>query len=174
MIGEIDYNPKKTRRNDIMKVGIVGHGNGKFTFASTVKALKEIVSILQRDRPDVVISGGSPLGGIDEWAEMVAFEMGIETQIFRPEINSWDPDGYGFKARNIDIAKNSDKLYVIVVDDYPPKYKWKKLLKSGKPYCYHCNDGTHVKSGGCWTGWYAINECEDKEVEWIIISQEGV
>ena len=129
-----------------------------------------IKRIMERDKPHVVVSGRSPLGGVDTWAEEIAKEMGIDFVPFEPIQHSWDGE-YGFKARNLDIARFSDKVYVIVVDDYPPDYKWRRMLRDGKPYCYHCADRnrSHVKSGGCWTGWKAMEM--GKEVEWIIIPQ---
>jgi len=156
-----------------MKIGIVGHGSGKFTPESEELAKNLIRLIINRDCVDTVISGRSPLGGVDIWAEEIAKEEGVSFIACEPRQKSWYGE-YGFKARNIDIAEKSDRLYVVVVDSYPPGYKWKRILDSdGLPYCYHCKGrtGLHVKSGGCWTGWYAKEE-ESKEVEWVIVPQD--
>lgn len=136
-----------------MKIGIVGHGADKFTPSSEAKARALITTIL--DRPDVtcLVSGHSPMGGIDIWAEDVAMGLGLVMDIKVPRINQWNPvGGYGYKARNLDIARSSDQLNVVLVADYPPGYTGMRFNQ-----CYHCAKVNiavepHVKSGGCWTG----------------------
>lgn len=139
-----------------MRIGIVGHGADKFTDWSRRKARETIKHILNQYREDtelVVVSGRSPVGGIDIWAEEIAEEYGIKTDIKEPKQNQWDAE-YGFKQRNIDIAK-SDIVHVILVRDYPPNYKGRTFTG-----CYHCLKHPsvsceHIKSGACWTGWKA-------------------
>ncbi len=131
-------------------IGIVGAGQDKFTIPQREKAQTLIRELLQF--PDaVLVSGGSPVGGIDIWAERIADELGRRKIICAPEVNQWDPPGrYGFKARNLDIGKYSDVLHVIVVARYPLDYTGQRFN-----YCYHCVSSDrplHVKSGGCWTG----------------------
>ena len=87
--------------------------------------------------------------------------MGLELDIKFPRQLKWNAE-YGYKQRNIDIAKSSDVLYVIVVDKYPEGYKGMRFEK-----CYHCNMNDHVKSGGCWTGKVAMKL--GKEVIWCKI-----
>lgn len=149
-------------------IAIVGHAAEKFSDLTEVIAKATISKILSGySARDVLISGGCPMGGIDIWAEEIADAKGMGKTIFKPKINQWNPDGYGFKRRNIDIAKSCDILYNIVVRDYPKGYKGKKYFD------YHCADTEmedieHVKSGGCWTAWRA-KEHYNKEVHWIII-----
>lgn len=112
---------------------------------------------------DVVISGHSPVGGIDIWAEEIADELGVVMQTYEPIIQQWNPPGgYGYKARNLDIANNSDLVAVIVAREYPENYYGRRFA-----LCYHCRLDDHVKSGGCWTGkkaraanWYYIDNNE--------------
>jgi hypothetical protein len=155
---------------DRFNIGFVGNGHNKFTALGAVRAKNLIAEILEMhsSQIDNVISGHSPLGGIDIWAEDYAEHMGYKTIIHNPEIQQWNPpEGYGYKARNLDIAMNSDLLCVIVANKYPPEYKGKKF-----DYCYHCrhmrrDPYDHVKSGGCWTGLNCIER--GNRAEWFII-----
>lgn len=125
-------------------IGIVGHAADKFT-PSTEQAAKNIINSLLKEG-DILVSGHSPLGGIDIWAEENADSKGIGKVIFEPNQLNWNGK-YGYKARNIDIAETSDIVHVIVVQNYPPDYEGIVFDE-----CYHCNKSDHVKSGGCWTG----------------------
>lgn len=147
-----------------MKIGIVGHGDNKFTELSKKRAIILIENILTSDSNVTLVSGHSPVGGIDIWAEEVANKLKIPTDIKNPKQHTWDAE-YGYKQRNIDIAKSSDEVHVIVVDKYPPNYKG-MIFKQ----CYHCHTDDHVKSGGCWTGKYA--EKLNKRVVWHIINNK--
>ncbi len=64
------------------------------------------------------------------------------------------------KERNLAIARDSDRVVVVVPAKLPPGFTGRVF-----PYCYHCKDRNpeHIKSGGCWTAWRA------PEQEWIII-----
>ncbi len=148
-----------------MKIGIVGHGSDKFTSIGEEEAKCFIDDILNEG--DILVSGHSPVGGIDIWAEENARKRNISTDIKIPKQNQWDAE-YGFKQRNLDIAKDSDVVYVLVVRGYPEGYEGRTFLG-----CYHCKDRNlpHVKSGGCWTGWKAKEM--GKEVYWIIIHNYG-
>lgn len=149
-----------------MKIGIVGHGADKFTIESVLWAKEQIKQIMIKNPDAIFVSGHSPVGGIDIWVEDIAKDLGMETDIKSPTDHSWD-GSYGFKARNIDIAK-SDVVYVILVDQYPLNYMGRRFID-----CYHClrhgKHQRHVKSGGCWTGWKAI-ELGNK-AEWIIYGE---
>lgn len=132
-----------------MKVGIVGAGADKFTEASKLMAVGIIRGLLKEG--DVVVSGHSPVGGVDIWAEEVAAEKGLKTEIYAPQVDRWDGGNrIGYKQRNRQIAENSDEVNVIVVDTYPPGFAAHRF-----PVCYHCikrgQENTHSKSGGCWT-----------------------
>lgn len=132
-----------------MIVGIVGSEAAKFTPAGKDRAQTAILEILERTEATAVVSGSCHLGGIDVWAAMVGAAMGIKVIEFPPKEQSWS---FGYKPRNIQIAKTSDEVYCITVDKLPPFY-------SGMRFdgCYHCKTNDHVKSGGCWTMKYAMN-----------------
>lgn len=149
-----------------VKIGFVGNGADKFTALGTLRACNKIDELLQE--ADCVVSGHSPVGGVDIWAENQALFYKKEIDIKTPGIHQWNPPGgYGYKARNLDIARDSDILYVILADKYPDSYSGRRFTE-----CYHCKsigrDATdHVKSGGCWTGKQALKM--GKDVRWIII-----
>ena len=153
-----------------MNIGIVGHAQDKFTPETEKKArqlISDMLLYLKLLGPDdYVVSGGCHLGGIDWWAEEIAKAMGIKTKIFKPDVRQWNPPNrYGYKERNLDIARTSDILHIIVVESYPDGYKGQRFDE-----CYHCNKDNHVKSGGCWTGWEAKKL--GKEVIWHILKGE--
>lgn len=143
-------------------IGIVGNGADKFTKAGRKRAISTILKIIQKEEPTHVVSGHSPMGGIDLWAEDCGKLYGAKLDLKIPEVDRWEP-GYGYKARNLDIAADSDKLYVILADVYPANYKGRRFS-----LCYHCKTIDHVKSGGCWTGHKA--KALGREVEWVIIN----
>lgn len=139
-------------------MGIVGNGSDKFTAYGELKA-RELIHCLLLGA-DMLVSGHSPVGGIDIWSEDEARFLGIAMDLKVPLIAAWNPpNGYGFKARNLDIARCSDVVHVIVADTYPLDYRGRKWS-----FCYHCRDSAerdfghnHIKSGGCWTGNHAAN-----------------
>ena len=142
-----------------MKVGIVGNGSDKFTELGERNAREIISDILFYDKSKIeaMVSGHSPVGGIDIWAEEAAEQLGIPMDLKIPTKHQWNPPGeYGYKARNLDIAK-SDVVHVILADVYPEEYEGMRF-----DLCYHCasigrDPHDHVKSGGCWTGKHAKN-----------------
>ena len=147
----------------LVKLGIVGHAQEKFTFGTELKARQEIEKAIKHHNPEVVISGRSPMGGVDIYAEEIAAKLGVPTKIYQPEIHKWDGSyagKIGFKQRNLQIAEHSDVVLVVVLKTLHPSYKGMKF--NG---CYHCGtrNPEHVKSGGCWTAW----KC--RKQEWIII-----
>ena len=149
------------------KVAIIGHAKEKFTPETEEIARHIIRHILSRERDIILVSGRSPMGGIDVWAEEEADRLGVPKRIFAPKQHSWGGE-YGFRARNIDIAKYSDEVHIILVSEYPPGYKGMRF-----DYCYHCAEAgcpdprSHVKSGACWTGHLARKM--GKKVVWHII-----
>lgn len=86
-----------------------------------------------------IISGGAK--GIDSIAEEVAKELGLGTEIFKPEVEQWEDDKgkIGYKTRNIKIAERCDILYCLPSN-----------LRNKNDKCYHCNMD-HQVGGGCWT-----------------------
>lgn len=139
-----------------MNIGIVGHDAAKFTAETEAEARRIIRSLLTKD--DVMVSGHCHLGGIDIWAEEEAAVLGCELRIFKPARKTW----LCYKKRNIEIAKHSDVVHVIVVAKYPDTYTGLRF-----PSCYHCKTDKHVKSGGCWTARFA--EKLGKEAVWHVI-----
>lgn len=129
----------------------MGHAQEKFTTQTEAFARTAIQEEIARFQPELIISGHSPMGGVDIYAEQIAQELGIQTRIFAPRQHSWHGT-YGYKARNLDIAKESDVVLCVVVRELPPDFKGMSF--SG---CYHCGtrNALHVKSGGCWTAWKA-------------------
>lgn len=152
-----------------MRVGLVGNGSNKFTSIGEQRARHAIRAALGHST--VMVSGHSPVGGIDIWAEEEAEKLGIALDLKVPEIHQWNPTGYGYKARNQDIAASSDVLYVILADSYPEDYSGMRF-----DLCYHCarmgrDPKDHVKSGGCWTGKYALTL--DVPTTWVIVPNGG-
>lgn len=148
-----------------MKVGIVGSEAAKFTPRTKVLACAEIVRLIEG--AELVISGHSPLGGIDIWAIKLAERKGIPTQEFPPGVFTWESvKGVdGFKARNLKIARNSDLVACITVKELPPEYRGMEFPNG----CYHCGTPPehHIKSGGCWTMKQAARA--GKQTELVVI-----
>ena len=132
-----------------MKIGIIGHGEDKFNLKSRDEAISKIIDILKplqdANNNTILVSGHSPVGGIDIWAEWVAHDLYLQMDLKIPKQNTWNSE-YGYKQRNLDIAKDCDELHVILVKNYPKNYEGLKF-----PICYHCKTNTHIKSGACWT-----------------------
>lgn len=137
-----------------MRIGIVGHESAKFTREGEISA-KRVIRNLLLPTDSVLVSGGCHLGGVDIWAEEEAVFLGRPAVIHKPENLDWLN---GYKPRNLKIAEDSDIVYCLVVDTYPPDYDSMRF-----PYCYHCKTSSHIKSGGCWTARRA------KCAEWVII-----
>lgn len=135
-----------------MIIGVVGNGADKFTPETEKQARDIILSILNSNYTATITSGHSPVGGIDLFVEE-EFHKSPTTGglwIRSPVINAWGEEGqYGFKARNIDIAK-ADTVVVIIVKDYPSNYRGRRF-----DFCYHCmkagRPSDHCKSGACYT-----------------------
>jgi hypothetical protein len=157
-----------------VKIGIVGHAAEKFTpdtESAARLAIFDLISEFDRNGEMTIVSGRSPMGGIDIWAEEVAFQCDVATEIYAPVLDSrgrarWDGPG-GFKERNIAIAEASDLVCVIVVRSYPPGYRGMRFR-----YCYHCRSRkpiveNHIKSGGCWTARKALSL--GKEARWVVL-----
>ena len=92
-----------------MKIAIVGASKEKWSEKDEMIVKKIIFGILKSDIEVVLVSGHSPKGGVDIWAEEVANKYGIKNEIYKPETFNWS----GFKKRNILIAQNCDILYAI-------------------------------------------------------------
>ena len=127
-----------------MKVGIVGSEAAKFTPESEQRARAEIRRLIEG--ATLVISGHSPLGGIDIWAIEEATWAGIPTREYSPRVHNWEG---GYKPRNLEIAQHSDLVACITVQQLPLNYRGMRFPRG----CYHCNTPPehHIKSGGCWT-----------------------
>lgn len=146
------------------RIGIVGHEAAKFTPDTEIIARRIIRRIIRAEEAlPVIVSGRCPLGGIDVWAEEIAEDFGCDTLIFPPKVNRWEG---GYKQRNIDIAKNSDAMHVIVVQRLPESYTGMRFSS-----CYHCHTDDHVKSGGCWTAWYWQRLSKKNKAMWHVIGE---
>src|SRR3990172_2501766 len=146
-----------------MKLGIVGAGQEKFTPETEAEAKSLLQVVIRFHEPTLILSGHSPMGGVDLWAEELAAELGIPTRIHAPTRFTWGGPG-GYKERNLAIAAGSDLVVCVVVRDYPPGFQGQRFET-----CYHCEqhgqDEPHVKSGGCWTAW------KGRERAWITVSE---
>ena len=138
-------------------LGVVGPEQNKFTAETEARARAIIREEIALFGATTIISGHCPLGGVDIYAEEIAAELGLPTRIFAPRQRCWDGE-YGFKARNLDIARHSDLVLCIVLAH-------SAMAAGGKDWgggiCYHCARNTtdfqpHVKSGGCWTAWKCV------------------
>lgn len=126
-----------------MFLGIVGSEEAKFTPEAKARALLVIEDLYMDYRPEVIVSGGCHLGGIDIWAAEFGKQHDLGVMEFLPKTKNWE----GYKNRNLLIAEYSDVVVCITVKDLPPGFKeggWER-------YCYHCKTDAHIKSGGCWT-----------------------
>lgn len=131
-----------------MKLGIVGSEAAKFTQDTERAARLAIRSLINEWRANLVISGRSPLGGIDWWAIEEATALGVPTREYEPRVNAWAAPG-GYKTRNLKIAVDSDVVACITLKALPTTYHGMRFPQG----CYHCGtpQADHVKSGGCWT-----------------------
>ena len=152
-----------------MRIGIIGHAADKFT-PETEKEAKQIIKSLLEDAKSkgetILISGHCHLGGVDIFAEEEAIRQNIPMELKIPKTLSWGAK-YGFRARNIDIAKCSDTLHIIAVAKYRDDYRGSRFKT-----CYHCKNGKgtlvpHIKGGACWTALRAQEM--GKNVVWHII-----
>ena len=140
-------------------VGIVGSEAIKFTPETEKKAKQIIRNLLTRSEVTGYSSGHCHLGGVDIWTEEIGNELGLEPFIFPPKDLSWH---FGYKPRNLQIARASDELHCITLKELPASYIGMRF-----DYCYHCKTKDHVKSGGCWT--LKQGEKIGKKAAWHII-----
>ncbi len=112
-----------------MKIAIVGSSKMKYQ-----QCVGELQKIINDESPDMIVSGGAE--GVDSHAVLVAKLNEIKTNVFQPKTNDWE----GYKDRNIEIVKECDRLYNIVIKS-----------QTDDQYCYHHNTKQHERSGGCWT-----------------------
>lgn len=148
-----------------MKLGIVGSEAAKFTTETERLARAEIRRMLLDNADiDTVISGHSPLGGIDLWAIEEAQWCGVCTCEYAPHNFSWGAPG-GYRDRNLKIAHASDKVVCVTVRTLPADYHGMRFPHG----CYHCATPPehHIKSGGCWTMRQAARE--GKPTQLVII-----
>lgn len=144
-----------------MYIGIVGSEAAKFTPETEAKARKIIVDLIvdwsnETGELVTVVSGGCHLGGVDVYAREEADAANVGLVEFFPKTRKWEG---GYKQRNLEIAKLSDRVYCITVRKIPDSYHGMRFSK-----CYHCNTDQHVKSGGCWTVKQAIKMGKPGEI----------
>lgn len=141
-----------------MILGIVGSEEIKFTELGKQRARVIIHELVSDFNVTAISSGHCHLGGIDIWAEEIGQLLHKQCYIFPPKELDWEH----YRVRNIQIARKSDKVICITVDEYPKEYKGMKFAT-----CYHCQTNTHIKSGGCWTTKCA--ERFNKDTDLIVI-----
>lgn len=97
-----------------MRLAIVGSQGKAWTPIAMTVVRIYIASAITLLEPDIVISGGSPGGGVDDWvrAEMHARGWLHRFEEFKPAVNNWMGIG-GFKDRNMNIAESCDQLISI-------------------------------------------------------------
>jgi PIN domain nuclease of toxin-antitoxin system len=130
-----------------MTLGIVGAEAVKFSRAGQQRARAAIRELITSMGASRVVSGRSPLGGIDIWAIEEARQLGVLTEEYPPAAWGW----HAFRARNLQIVDASDAVVCLPVTHYIVGYQYERF-----PVCYHCvrageSGEDHVKSGGCWT-----------------------
>lgn len=117
-----------------MRIAIVGSSLISENQLDHVRDLCEQI-LEQHDKNTTVISGGAK--GVDRIALDTAHELGYETKEYQPTGTSWEH----YKERNLQMAKDCDKLYCISTPVHFQK-------------CYH-HEGLkpqdHEKTAGCWT-----------------------
>lgn len=108
-----------------------------------------------------ILSGGAT--GVDSLVKVLSIKVGYSFREILPIHNHWTcgEDCFGFKARNLELAKEADKVICVTYSD------------TENP-CYHCKRNLdfkvteHRRSGGCWTMGEAIKL--GKEYELVIVS----
>lgn len=150
-----------------MTLGIVGAEAAKFTKKGEAHAKALIHALIDTHKPTCISSGRCHLGGIDVWAEDIAYDRCLKTLIYPPKTRQWSS---GYMPRNIQIARASDLVVCLAVLRLPDGFKGMTF-----PSCYHCTRRKemreHVKSGGCWTRWYAQENLK-KRGELVIVANE--
>jgi len=104
-----------------MKIGIIG-ARSRNEDCDKAKIRSVLLNILQRNIITTIVSGGATRGG-DRFAEELAAEFELPTQIFYPKIFTTP----GYLARNVLIAKHSDILIACVDNDFG---RLDKIMKS--------------------------------------------
>lgn len=145
-----------------MILGIVGAEEAKFTTDTRFKARDLIHHLLTQDGVTGACSGECHLGGIDIWAHEIADSLKLPFIPCPPARLAWEG---GYKQRNMKIARESDEVICIAVRVLPPDFDERARTQGSRAMrfesCYHHRDQVlseippHVKSGGCWTTWFA-------------------
>ena len=149
-----------------MKLAIVG--TSKVGYGDQAdRLLEEVRTLIMKYYEEfgkklIIVSGHSPKGGTDIFAEAIARNFGIKTEIYPPEINQWAGKNVnhkrlkGYKARNVQIARACNILYCFTLSN-----------SDRRKGCYHCQNYKHLRSGGCWT--FKNAQELKKEVHMIIV-----
>lgn len=106
---------------------------GSVSLHGNPEAQRAIEDVLDRYKPDEVVSGGAK--GIDRMAVREARRRRIPTGEFTPHERRWDGDK-GFRARNLKIAQICDALVRIVASDsttYGSGWTRDRAKEMGKP-----------------------------------------
>lgn len=188
----------------MINVAIVGPQEDKWTPEQKIKAkekIKEILLIykeldnLNHNALPILISGHCPKGGVDIWAEEVANELNIQTEIFKPQVkqwndmivnNPWDEKGWKdappteYHTAAVPILgktrlmgyKSRNIEIAKACDVLYCITPWQCEPTIVEDYkwvgCKHCKTTGHVSSGGCWTLRY-VKDKLNKETHLIVI-----
>lgn len=77
------------------------------------RAATIIRAVIADARPNLIISGDCPYGGVDDLAEQLATEAGIPFKAYPATTRRWDGVG-GYRERNLKIAGVCTRLLRIV------------------------------------------------------------
>ena len=150
-----------------MKIAIIGASARKFgPGGASVESAKNLIRTILKDanKGDIIITGDCHNGGVDSWTKEIAADLGLATEVYRPDVHEWAPIGKtGYRWKSREMAKNAATIHILVVKQYPTDFKGYRY-----PRCYHCNKVDHIKAGACWTGQMAGL----KKVTWHILEEE--
>ena len=137
-------------QTDLVKIAFVGSSEKWWVPYQRKEAIQFILDIIEKYPNFEIVSGGCPYGGVDIWAEAIAYALGTEPVIFNPKGHGW----IHWRNRNMEIAEYCDILYCI-------EPEWDVSMGASKAYIWRGKKCR--RSGGIWTMDYARNVC-DKEV----------
>jgi len=133
--------------SDIVKIAFVGSSEKWWMPYQREEGIQFILKVINSYDKFEVVSGGCPYGGVDIWAESIAYALGTQPKIFNPMGNGWK----FYRDRNIRIAEYCDILYCI-------EPEWDDVMGANKVYIWQGKKCR--RSGGIWTMEYARNVCD--------------
>lgn len=111
-------------------------GSTSFVAATGLQTAGTVITgVLQRRRPDRVVSGGAD--GVDTLGVQLAREQGIDVREHLPANRRWEPDG--FRARNDKVADECTRLMRVAC-------RWSRTYGSG-----YTHDRAKDQGKQCWS-----------------------